>query len=129
MNVVLKKSTTVDKMRELAAEALKARLFVPGWELSYELQTIKQAVDHGVYKKSLTLAYIDDVPVGICLWIKWKSRAPTLMTFVRKKHRRSGIGTKLIKKAIGDGKKFRYELGLKTAREFFEQFPNAVNCS
>lgn len=124
VTLVLKKSTTTKGMAKLASDALLARLFVYGWVLSHEFTRLKESTERYKTRQSLTIAYLDDVPVGACLTQKWKNTLPMVMTFVRKKHRRSGIGTQLIKKAMGR-KNFKYVVGLKAARPFFDQFPNA----
>ena len=127
MDIVLKKSTTKAGMARLAADALAARLYVSRWQLIDELKDIVQCVQSDNYAMTIVVAYMDDVPVGVCVTNKWKNRAPMLMTFVRKKHRRLGIGTKLVNKAMGRKKKFLYCYGLKVAAPFFDQFSDAVN--
>lgn len=125
MKVTYRKATTKRAMAKLAADAIAARLYVPGWQLWRELDYIRQSEQSDNCVMSVAVAYMDDVPVGVCLSEKWKNRAPTLMTFVRKKHRRLGIGTKLVRKIMGRKKKFRYCYGLKVAAPFFDQFSEA----
>ena len=127
MDIVLKKATTKSAMAALAADALEARLYVSRWQLILELKDIKRAIQFEKCVMSIVVAYIDEVPVGVCVSRKWKNRAPSIMTFVRKKHRRRGIGTKLVKKVMGRKKKFTYCYGLKVAAPFFDQFSDAVN--
>ena len=69
--------------------ALKARLYVSGWALSKDLVEIRK----GSVKAQVALAYDPSgAPVGVSVregnWIS---------VFVRKSHRRNGVGTLLVK--------------------------------
>ncbi len=108
----------------LASEALLARLYIPGWQLSFRLSEIKQS--RSSRKTSISVAYIDGVPVGVCVSQQWYTPGvPTVAVFVRKKHRRLGIGTKLIKRVVGAKAEFDYESGAQGSAKFFEQFSGA----
>ncbi len=124
MDIVLKKASTNTRMMALASEALKARLYVPGWQLSFRLNEIKHS--QSPRKTSIAVAYIKDVPVAVCVSQQWYTPGvPTVAVFVRKRHRRLGIGTKLIKRVVGAKAEFEYENGVLGFVEFFERFPGA----
>ena len=127
MDITLKKATFKQphKFRRMAAEAVKARLYVPGWELMPTLYNFYERLEHWrtiIGKKDvIVIAYYGDVPVGVCL-LDSKSMS---MTFVRKRHRRQKIGTKMIKKALGTRKRFTYGRGTVSTVGFFKTFPGA----
>lgn len=100
MKVTYKKASTDNRAALLAADALRARLFVPGWMLGSELSDIRAKCSAENYKTCVAVAYLNGVAIGVCTSRKWRGYTDsTVMIFVRKKHRRCGIGTKLIKKA------------------------------
>ncbi len=124
MEIKIRKASTDARMVTLASEVLRARLYVPGWQLSFRLNEIKHS--QSSRKTSISVAYIDDVPVGVCVSQQWHTPGvPTVAVFVRKKHRRLGIGTKLIKRVVDAKEEFDYEKGAQGSAEFFERFPGA----
>lgn len=129
MNVVLRKASTNTRMSELASEALQARLYVSGWMLNAELNDIKNSRDMDEYITSITIAYLDGKPIGVCTSRRWRRyKNPIVMVFVRKKYRRLGIGTKMVKKIMGKKPGFKYGSGVnQKARKFFSQFKSAVD--
>lgn len=69
--------------------ALKARLYVNGWQLSGELVKIRK----GSVRAQVALAYdTDGVPVGVSV----RGEGNWLNVFVRKSHRKNGVGTLLV---------------------------------
>jgi len=66
---------------------LKNRLYVSGWQLSYELRGLILRPGG----KMIVLAYKEDLPIGIL----FGKRSGLVMVFVRKAERRQGIGTQL----------------------------------
>lgn len=113
--------------RTLAADALKARLYVPGWMLFDDLDSLVNYEEHRpiIIGDSIVVAYNNDNPVGVCIISCKNGRVPESMTFVRKRLRRSGIGTKLLKKALGKRIRFRYGDGTRSTKGFFKQFKGA----
>ena len=69
--------------------ALQARLYVSGWQLSGDLVNIRK----GSVKAQVALAYDPSGdPVGVSV-----REGNWLNVFVRKSHRRNGVGTLLVK--------------------------------
>ena len=100
MKITYRKASSYNRAALLAADALRARLYVPGWMLNEELRDIRSGQNAEDYKTCIVVAYLGEVAIGICTSRKWRGYTDsTVMIFVRKKHRRCGIGTKLIKKA------------------------------
>lgn len=123
MKITYRKASS-DNRAALASEAMRARLYVPGWTLSICLNEIEQSI--GSRKTSICVAYIDGVPVAVCVSEEWYTPGvPNVAVFVRKKYRRLGIGTKLIKRVVGAKAKFDYQRGAQGSAEFFARFPGA----
>lgn len=100
MKITYRKASSDNRAALLAADALRARLYVPGWMLGEELSHVRSLTNAEDYKTCIAVAYQDGVAIGVCTSRKWKDYTDsTVMIFVRKKHRRCGIGTRLIKKA------------------------------
>ncbi len=100
--ITYKNSSVNARLPLLAADALRARLFVPGWVLCDELGAIKRGRPAEYYKTSIAVAYLNSIPIGVCISIQYIGYdEPTAMVFVRKKYRRLGIGTKLFRKTTG----------------------------
>jgi GNAT superfamily N-acetyltransferase len=74
-----------------ASIALKHRLFVPGWCLSGAMKCIRKG--HNIEDARMAIAYDSDTPVGVCLY---EQTAGLIQVFVRKSHRRRGIGRSLV---------------------------------
>ena len=73
---------------KVADVALKARLYVSGWQLSGDLVRIRK----GSVKAQVALAYDPSGdPVGVSV-----REGNWLNVFVRKSHRRNGVGTLLV---------------------------------
>ena len=79
-----------DEDSKYAADiALQARLYVSGWQLSGDLVRIRK----GSVKAQVALAYDPSGdPVGVSV-----REGNWLNVFVRKSHRRNGVGTLLVK--------------------------------
>lgn len=124
MKIVVKKSSVDRGVALLAADALRARLFVPGWMLSDELNDIKSLRNTSCYETTVVVAYLGGVAIGVCTSRQYRGcKNPNIMVFVRKKHRRCGIGTKLIVKATSRRPSFGYATGgIDGADRFFSQF-------
>lgn len=129
MNLTYKRATKYRSkvFRALAADALKARLYVPGWMLFDELDNLvnyseARSINSG---EAIVVAYNDSKPVGICLMCCPNGGILESMTFVRKRYRRSGIGTQLIKRALDKRTKFCYGSGTKSTKGFFKKFKGA----
>jgi GNAT superfamily N-acetyltransferase len=107
----IKVSTSPSEAAILADAALKARLYVSGWALSYELRRIRDNISN----RRVALAYIGDDCVGVCIRIRGLKE---LQVFVRKKYRRMGIGSELVKalKRKGD----QASEGIRSSRKFWE---------
>lgn len=126
MNIVLKKASTKTRMAVLASDALAARLYVPGWQLLLDLKKIKKLIYSNEYITSVAVAYMNNIPIGVCLSQRWyRYKNPSISVFVRKKYRRYGIGTKLVKKIMGNKPGFKYSNGVDGSLRFFGQFKRA----
>lgn len=117
-------ATTQEQMSELSAAALSARLFVPGWNLGATLHDCKVDASYN-NARSISVAYLDGKAIGVCVCytgglLSTKTK-PTAAIFVRKRHRRLGIGTKLLKRTVG-GKPFVHGGGISDSKLFFNSF-------
>jgi GNAT superfamily N-acetyltransferase len=89
-----------DEVKQFANLAIKNRLYVPNpeWQLGHYLSFVRDC-DHDA---EISLAYIEDEPVGVALLMYKVIPVPITKTsnqiavFVKKKFRRLGIGTKLV---------------------------------
>lgn len=86
--VKFKYSSSDKRMGQLAQEALSARLFVNGWYL-------RDVLIGKFPLKKISIAYDGDTPIGCA--VLSHTYKDYVMVFVRKRYRRSGIGSKLIK--------------------------------
>lgn len=90
MEVTIKVATNSNEIQEYASLALKHRLYVSGWTLSYYLKSAREKPETA---KGLVLALVDDIPVGVVITKSYGTSG----VFVKKAFRRHKIGTKLIK--------------------------------
>lgn len=110
-----------NNVQEAADIALKNRLYVSGWELSYLLKYIRERENNDTYK--ISLAYKNNKPIGVCV----KTFNNYVQVFVRKEERRQGIGTTLVQKTLGARRKnFYYERGVSYSIDFFEKVKNLI---
>jgi hypothetical protein len=65
-----------------AALALKHRLYVSGWQLSYILQILKTSQNS---QNRIVIGFLDDVPVAVAVL-----NHNNICAFCRKQHRRNG---------------------------------------
>ena len=86
--------TRAKKSQELADEALKARLYVSGWYLSECLRAIR--ADSSL-ETPIELFKEKGKAVGVTICFENQ-----IMVFVRKSHRRKGIGSILVKRLISN---------------------------
>lgn len=105
---------------ELAKIALKARLYVPGWDLNPTLHTIIKHANSMCYGVAVTFYY--DKPIAVAITkATWNG---VVYTFVKPKHRKNGHGrnvTKsLLSKYVGDEEPAGHGTGIKGASKFFE---------
>ena len=83
-----KHTSSNKRIKTLAQESISARLFVNGWHL--------RSVLKGKYPiKRISVAYDDSTPIGCA--VLSETYKDFIMVFVRKKYRRLGIGSRLIK--------------------------------
>lgn len=73
-------------LSEGADLCLKARLFVPGWDLN---PTLAKMRDHGDSKSRIAVLFENQQPVALCLF-----NGDMLMAFCRKDRRRRGYGSR-----------------------------------
>lgn len=78
--------------KEMATIALQNHLYVSGWSLYGWLKYIQKNGS----SFPVSIAYVKDTPVGICMIHKTSNKKYIIATFVDKKYRRNGIGSKLI---------------------------------
>lgn len=78
--------------------ALKNRLFVSGFDLSYLLQNIRSG-QIGYKEANIVLEYVEEKAVGVAVYVFDRDfeEESNVHVFVRKAFRRKGIGRKLIK--------------------------------
>ena len=96
------KGRSLNHMKKLADDALKARLYVSGWLLSSELMYIRDALSETCNERlfyDIAVAYEDGNAVGVSI-INEKSN---LQVFVRKAKRHSGYGRKLVRRIRREG--------------------------
>ena len=96
------KGRSLEHMKKLADDALKARLYVSGWLLSGELLNIRDYLSETSNERpfyDIAVAYEDGVAVGVSI-INEKSN---LQVFVRKAKRHNGYGRKLVRKIRREG--------------------------
>jgi len=104
MDGLLLRTYKGEKMIEGAKIAIKHRLCIPGWQLRINYQSIVESAfaepenkkrTYGWYRV-LVVAFLDKEPVGSLLI----ENDRCVMLFVKRKHRRKGIGTAMVKKAL-----------------------------
>jgi GNAT superfamily N-acetyltransferase len=83
----------INNIKKAAQLALTNRLFVPGWLLRCELVNI---LKYSYNNYEIALAFKNNIPVGICLKKHRFGNNNQLMVFVKKSHRKQGIGRKLV---------------------------------
>ena len=69
--------------------AIKARLFVPGWQLRWILKGTSKCL----------IAYDNNTPIGVLGWTDdYNPKYPEVQIFVRKSYRNNGIATAMLLK-------------------------------
>lgn len=76
-------------------QALKYRLYVPGWLLSERLVEMRK--DPSVDNHQIAICYKDGIPVGVATVFNKKYSKHHVWIFVKKDQRRQGIGKLLVK--------------------------------
>lgn len=89
--ITYKWSTNKDRIDIMVNLALKNKLYVSGWQMQGQYEY----PDH-IYR--CALAFDNNKPIGCCLYLPTHSYYD-LMTFVKEKYRRRGIGTTLVRLA------------------------------
>jgi len=118
MNITYK--TAVDKQQalEFCKLAKSNRLFVPGWNLSCDLNSaINGYID--LVEIEISLAFDGEKPVAIAF-----KENKIIQCFVRSAYRRKGIGSEIIKTHIKP-RSYSY-VGLDISRDFWTK--NKVPC-
>lgn len=104
--------------------ALKNRLFVSGFDLSYLLQNIRSG-QVGYREANIVLEYIEEKPVGVAVHIFDRDfeEESNVHVFVRKAFRRKGVGRKLIKSLNlpKEKKKLSVALGSNASGNFWQK--------
>lgn len=104
--------------------ALKNRLFVSGFDLSYLLQNIRSG-QVGYREANIVLEYIEEKPVGVAVHIFDRDfeEESNVHVFVRKAFRRKGVGRKLIKSLNlpKEKKKLSVVLGSNASGNFWQK--------
>lgn len=123
---------------EAARAALKARLYVPGWSLQgYFSYIIHNPTGAGLrFRISLAyqrrnfnglghpdlnfdgLVYRELTPIGVGYY---DARSNAVATFVKPKHRRKGVGTRLVE-ALEPPKQWGCKHGIYGSDQFWNQF-------
>lgn len=113
-----------DTLKDLAKLALNNRLYVAGWELSYQLQKIiKDSEYYFDNNYKIYLYYKDDKPVSIFLYSPLYDSRDNCMAFTRKSERRNSYNTALIKSFTNDNPDIilkKYYFGIKESEDYFK---------
>ena len=113
-----------DTLKDLAKLALNSRLYVAGWELSYQLQKIiKDSEYYFDNNYKIYLYYKDDKPVSIFLYSPLYDSRDNCMAFTRKLERRNRYNTALIKSFTNDNPDIilkKYYFGIKESEDYFK---------
>lgn len=111
-------------LKQGAALGLKYRLYVSGWVLKDHLERLIKA-PRSLKRFTIYIAFKNQFPVGILLVIKNQYVAVkiTVVTFVRSKLRKQGIGRLMIERLITDNpaSTFRYMQGNNGSTKFYEK--------
>jgi GNAT superfamily N-acetyltransferase len=102
-----------DSTHRAADIALKNRLYVSGWQLSYILKDIRSGHQHQIGSK-VAIYYEDKEPVGVAVITKYCS----VQVFVRQSERRKGIGSALVK-ALSGGQRCYAQQGIHGSEQFW----------
>lgn len=115
MNCTIR-SASGAKASQLAAEALKHRLYVSGWRLSCDLKEISQ---YPLPEHTIALAYKMGVPVSVAVYMGY--RFLEIGVFTRAAERRNGYGRAVVRALQKrTGRKFMGHLyGIEGAELFF----------
>ena len=93
--------------------ALKNRLYVSGWQLSYILKNIRSKQHHFTGSK-VAIYTSHGVPVGVAVITKHNS----IQAFVRQSERRKGIGSILVKAVAGE-ERYYAQQGIVGSEQFW----------
>jgi len=107
-----------DQAKEAAKLALHHRLFVSqGWDLNTRLHRIAK----GSLDAAVVIAFEEETPIGVAVKFcpRWE-RFAEVQVFVRKKHRRKGVGRAMFKK-LNPEENFHYGEGLRIVSPKFWQ--------
>lgn len=112
--------------KNFASIALRHRLYISqdGWQLAYFLRLVKN-LDHSC---DISLAYINDVPVGVSLLLHDMMPGPhnkklsnQISVFVRKSYRKMGIGTRLLNTLKDKKSNIFAREGIEVSKNFYEK--------
>lgn len=101
---------------------LKNRLYVNGWIIKTYVDRLLSIWYPDRNKFGTFIAYVDDSPVGTLLYRKHISYIET-HTYVKKPHRRKGIGTELVKRFLqhADGATIEWDEGIRGSGKFYSK--------
>ena len=108
-----------EQAKDAAKLALRYRLFVSqGWDLNTRLHRIAK----GSLNASVAIAFDDETPIGVAIKFdtRWTCMREEVQVFVRKKHRRKGVGRAMFQK-LNPQEKFHYGIGSQAASPKFWQ--------
>ena len=118
MNLKIVTAQNPYEVTSLVQTSISKRLFVSGWSL----RKYYRAALENPSKYTISIAYVDDIPVGVTLvrlgfGLNGENH---VVCFVRAKYRRQGIATKLTQsiKASCPGDMYA-EYGVEQSRNFF----------
>lgn len=103
---------------QLALLARSHRLYVPGWALSSIYAGYIEFAEETNENDIMVLAYINGVPIGAAVYMHIGTE---VMVFVRRKWRRRGIGTHLIKLVSEGHNWFNYGYGSQESEKFWSK--------
>lgn len=117
-----------ETLREGAQLAITHRLFVNKWQLYRSLKNILKDDPHPHVQKSIVLAFVDGVPIGILYRELYKTRNKIRYSlfhhfFVRRKFRGQTVATKLFQHLPRPEQKHKLigNTGIKNSAKFFKK--------
>lgn len=114
-----------DPRSQIAKDALDAGLYINGWQLKKELETIhyfddRNWADLQIERYDIVVAYDYRGPVGVMVLTNLMFN-----TFVTPRHRRKGLGRSLYQKMMQTTKRNYLEVpmmpGIRGSRQFFRK--------
>lgn len=117
-SLTVKHATTPELMKTLSQVAVDNRLYVPGWIMKDEFDSVlEDSIKNGV--RSVSVMYLEGTPIGAAVTRK----SGYMHLFVKKDFRRTGYGTILAKSTAKKNRDLtlKYAIGTKGSPVFFSK--------